>query len=84
MSTTRYNLPNDGWIKLVSAEFDEFLLENETFAPILITITPEGETPSNDAPGHRLRGGEAFVRIAPGDVYARSVDIESAAVVTVG
>lgn len=84
MATERFTAPLDSWVKVVSANLDDFLLENETFTPILVTYTELNIAPQEDAPGHYLRGREAMVRIASGDVHVRATTIESTVVVTAG
>lgn len=85
MSTERFAAPTGAWVKVISANIDDFLLENETFSPILVTYTELDVAPTADAPGHFLRGREAMVRIASGDIHVKAAtDVESTVVVTAG
>lgn len=81
--TVEYPLTSDTWVK-VAGNDDDFLLENGSFAPIRICyVTADGPAPALDAPYHYLRGREALVRVATGDLYARADSVDGVVVVSI-
>jgi hypothetical protein len=71
MATTKYEVAAvDGWVKVVDAADETFLVENLSTSTLLFAY---GDSePAATAPGHKLNPGSAIVRLAPGVLYVKA------------
>lgn len=71
MATLKYEVKAvDGWVKVVDAADDPFLIENQSKHAVGITYA--ASAPAAGVAYHMLGAGESMIRLAAGHVYIAS------------